>query len=197
MTPSSTWKTFFGGLRENAKLEPGLRQNPLAVTLTASLEIRSSITFATFIIMLVFVPLFFLSGVEGRLLAPLGVAYVVSLFASLIVAASVTPVLCSLLLPNSKGVTEGEESPVVRRLKSAYQRTLTVVIRRPRLIIGVALRFILNHAGNAPVYGPRLSPGVQRGHVDDQCRDSCRGLRWKNPTGSAKWWSRFYCPFPR
>ena len=75
--------------------------------------------------MLVFVPLFFLSGVEGRLLAPLGVAYVVALFASLVVAASVTPVLCSFLLPNSKGVTEGEDSPVVRYLKRAYLRTLT------------------------------------------------------------------------
>ncbi|MGH7961320.1 MAG: efflux RND transporter permease subunit, partial [Candidatus Binatia bacterium] len=105
-------ENVFRRLRENALLPPAERKNPLLVTLRASLEIRTSITFATFIIMLVFVPLFFLSGVEGRLLAPLGTAYVVSLFASLMVAASVTPVLCSLLLPHAKGVTEGKESPM-------------------------------------------------------------------------------------
>ena len=124
-------ENVFRRLRENALLPQTERKAPLLVTLTASLEIRSSITFATFIIMLVFVPLFFLSGVEGRLLAPLGVAYVVALFASLIVAASVTPVLCSLLLPHSAGVTQGKESPVVHVLKGAYQRLLTVVLRHP------------------------------------------------------------------
>lgn len=87
------------------------------MTLKASLEIRPSITFATFVILLVFVPLFFLSGVEGRLLAPLGLAYMVALFASLVVAVSVTPVLCFLLLPQTKGVTEGKESAVVHVVK--------------------------------------------------------------------------------
>jgi Cu/Ag efflux pump CusA len=123
------------------------------VTLRASLEIRSSITFATFIIMLVFVPLFFLSGVEGRLLAPLGLAYVVALFASLIIAASVTPVLCSLLLPHSKGVTEGDDSPV--GASEAYGNSGGGA-QRPKLIIGIARCFLTTLA--ASVYGPGLSP---------------------------------------
>jgi CzcA family heavy metal efflux pump len=156
-------ENVFRRLRENAKLEPSLRQNPLAVTLRASLEIRTSITFATFIIMLVFVPLFFLSGVEGRLLAPLGVAYVVALFASLIVAASVTPVLCSLLLPRSRGVAEGDESPVVRRLKSAYRSTLTVVLRRPKFIIGVAFVLFLVTVVTLPFMGRAFLPEFNEG----------------------------------
>jgi CzcA family heavy metal efflux pump len=150
-------------LRENAKLEPSLRHNPLMVTLRASLEIRSSITFATFIIMLVFVPLFFLSGVEGRLLAPLGLAYVVALFASLIIAASVTPVLCSFLLPHSKGVTEGDDSPVVRYLKQAYRKTLAVVPQRPKLIIGVALVLFLATLATLPFMGRAFLPEFNEG----------------------------------
>ena len=156
-------ENVFRRLRENARLEPGLRHHPLLVTLRASLEIRSSITFATFIIMLVFVPLFFLSGVEGRLLAPLGLAYVVSLFASLIVAASVTPVLCSFLLPNSKGVTEGEDSPIVRHLKSAYSRTLAVVLPRSGLIIGVALALFLVTLATLPFMGRAFLPEFNEG----------------------------------
>ncbi|HZA53840.1 MAG TPA: efflux RND transporter permease subunit, partial [Candidatus Udaeobacter sp.] len=156
-------ENVFRRLRENAKLEPNLRQNPLAVTLRASLEIRTSITFATFIIMLVFVPLFFLSGVEGRLLTPLGVAYVVALFASLIVAASVTPVLCSLLLPQSRGVAEGDESPVVRRLKSAYRSILAVVLQRPKLIIGVAFILFLITLATLPFMGRAFLPEFNEG----------------------------------
>jgi CzcA family heavy metal efflux pump len=156
-------ENVFRRLRENAKLEPNLRHNPIVVTLRASLEIRTSITFATFIIMLVFGPLFFLSGVEGRLLAPLGVAYVVALFASLIVAASVTPVLCSLLLPQSKGVAEGNESPVVRRLKSAYRSTLAVVLRRPKLVIGVAFILFLITLATLPLMGRAFLPEFNEG----------------------------------
>jgi CzcA family heavy metal efflux pump len=156
-------ENVFRRLQENAKLEPNLRHNPLAVTLRASLEIRTSITFATFIIMLVFVPLFFLSGVEGRLLAPLGVAYVVALFASLIVAASVTPVLCSLLLSQSRGVAEGHESPVVRRLKSAYRSTLAIVLRRPKLVIGVAFILFLITLATLPFMGRAFLPEFNEG----------------------------------
>lgn len=156
-------ENVFRRLRENALLPPTERKAPLLVTLTASLEIRSSITFATFIIMLVFVPLFFLSGVEGRLLAPLGVAYVVALFASLIVAASVTPVLCSLLLPNSRGVMQGKESPVVHTLKGAYQRLLTVVLRQPGVILVASVILVGATLAFVPLLGRAFLPEFNEG----------------------------------
>ncbi len=109
-------------LREQRAL--GLRQSALQVVLSASQEIRGSIVFATLITMLVFVPLFFLHGVEGKLLAPLGVAYVVSLAASLLVALTVTPALCSLLLPTSRALRSGVEPAPVRWLRRAYEPVL-------------------------------------------------------------------------
>lgn len=96
----------------------------LSVVFEASKEIRGSIVFATAIIVLVFVPLFFLEGVEGRLLEPLGWAYIVSLTASLFVALTVTPVLCSLLLPNSRMVLKGTEPIIVRGLRRGYETIL-------------------------------------------------------------------------
>jgi CzcA family heavy metal efflux pump len=125
-------------LRMNALLPEAERLAALQVVLSASREIRSSIVFATLVVVLVFLPLFFLSGVEGRLLAPLGIAYVVSLTASLFVAVTVTPVLCSFLLPGSKAVTKAHEPRFAQWLKRRYVPLLSGAIRRWRLVAAVA-----------------------------------------------------------
>jgi CzcA family heavy metal efflux pump len=118
-------------LRENAAL-PGDRQRSASeVVFRASVEVRASIAFATLIIMLVFVPLLFLSGVEGRLLRPLGIAFAVSLAVSLLAALTLTPALSYYLLPSSKTVRKAAEPIVVRLLKRLYVRPLAFVMRHP------------------------------------------------------------------
>ena len=126
-------------LRLNAALPLADRRGTLQVVFDASKEIRRSIVFATIIIILVFVPLFFLSGVEGRLLQPLGFAYVVSLAASLAVALTVTPALCMVLLPGSRAVKRGLHSPLVRALEWGYRPVLRVILPRWKLLTVVSL----------------------------------------------------------
>jgi CzcA family heavy metal efflux pump len=133
-------------LRLNASAPPERRRPTMQVVFNASVEIQNSIVFATLIITLVFLPIFFLSGVEGRLLKPLGVAYIVSLGASLLVALTVSPVLCHLLLPASKAVQEGKEPKVVSWLKHQYARILHPVLSHPwrvtipaTIVLGLAL----------------------------------------------------------
>ncbi|MBI4717377.1 MAG: efflux RND transporter permease subunit [Planctomycetes bacterium] len=122
-------------LRENLALPETARNHPLEVIYRASVEVRGSIVFATSIILLVFVPLFFLSGVEGRLLQPLGLAFVVSLAASLIVALTLTPALSAFLLPRSRTVGRGQEPGLVRILRTWYSRPLEWALSHPWLVI--------------------------------------------------------------
>lgn len=126
-------------LRENND-RPIDERNPFLTTvLNATREIQGSIVFATLIIILVFLPLFFLSGVEGRLLQPLGLAYIVSLAASLLVALTVTPVLCLYLLPKSKAVTQNHDSKLITLLKTIYRPWLQYALNKSGLIIGASL----------------------------------------------------------
>jgi len=130
-------------LRLNALLPTDQRQPALGVVLAASREIRSSIVFATLVVVLVFLPLFFLSGVEGRLLSPLGVAYVVSLTASLLVAVTVTPVLCSFLLPGSKAVSKAHEPRFAAWLKQRYAPLLDGALEHWRAVAAVSFALLL------------------------------------------------------
>ena len=126
-------------LRENSSLPPGFRQSTLTVIFNASKEVRLPILNSTLIIVASFVPLFFLSGMEGRLLVPLGIAFVTALGASTLVALTLTPVLCSYLLagrrPGSGKLLT--EPYVARKLKAAYGRLLGRALTRHRQVLAV------------------------------------------------------------
>ncbi len=115
-------------LKENIVRPANERHTSSEVVFAATREIQGSIVFATLIIMLVFVPIFFLEGVEGRMLAPLGQAYVVALAASLLMAVTVTPVLAVLFLPQSKGVTLHQEPKWLVTMKAYYSAALSRVV---------------------------------------------------------------------
>ena len=152
-------------LRENVTLPVEQRRNALAVVFNASVEIRSSIVFATLIIALVFVPVFFLGGVEGRLLQPLGVAYLVALLASLIVAVTVTPVLCLLLLPNSRAVLTGHESGFVRLLKRGYTPLLNGALRHPWFVTLPAVALLAVALVATSFFGRAFLPEFNEGSL--------------------------------
>ncbi len=122
-------------LRDRLKLPEAERPTVLRTVLLASSEIRSSIVSATLILMLVFLPLLFLEGIEGRLLEPLAVAYLVSVGSSLVVAVTVTPALCSLLLPNAIAKSEGKEPPVLQFLARRYEPALRFSIANPGTVV--------------------------------------------------------------
>lgn len=131
-------------LKENALNPVADRAPVLKVIFNASVEIRSSVINATFIIIAAFVPLFFLSGIEGRLLAPLGIAFIVSLFASLIVAITLTPVLCSYLLTNEGSLSaRHRDSWLVRNLNHWYQSALTNALEFKKTILASAIILFL------------------------------------------------------
>ena len=122
-------ENVFRRLREDRQRAAKQRQPPAELIFKASTEVRYPILFATFIVTVVFVPLFALSGLEGRMLKPLGVSYIVSVFASLLVALMVTPALCMYLLPNSAAIGRDDESWVVRHLKQLYAPLLRFSMR--------------------------------------------------------------------
>lgn len=136
-------ENVFKRLKQNAMRPVTERIDKLKVIFDASVEIRTSIINATFIIIVAFVPLFFLSGMEGKLLAPLGIAFIVSLFASLIVSITLTPVLGSYLLTDIKMLQKQHtESFLVQRLQNIYTNLLEKVMRRKKPVI-IASVFLL------------------------------------------------------
>lgn len=156
-------ENVFRRLRENVTLPESEQKHPLAVVYQASIEVRASIVFATAIILLVFLPIFFLSGVEGRLLRPLGVAYTVSLFASLVVAVTLTPALCYLLLPQSRGVLVGHEPAIVRSLKWLYSWILGPSMRHPWAVVVPAILLLVGAAVAVPFMGRGFLPEFNEG----------------------------------
>ena len=145
-------ENVFKRLRKNALLPKEQRQSKIDVIFHASHEVRMPILNSTLIIVVSFVPLFFLSGLEGRMLAPLGISFIVSLFASTLVALTLTPVLCAYLLtdPQQDGQHARTEEPRwVRAMKMRYEQLLIKVLNGPKraILIGtgavVALTLVL------------------------------------------------------
>jgi len=132
-------ENVFKRLRENKKKPLGEQQKVLDVVFRASREVRMPIFNSTLIIVVSFVPLFFLSGIEGRMLAPLGVAFIVSLFASTLVALTLTPVLCSFLLKKTgETAATQKETIVTRSLKKAYGVCLTAALKHKKAVLAFA-----------------------------------------------------------
>jgi len=149
-------------LKENRLL--GQPRPVLAIVREASVEVRSGIVYATVIVVLVFVPLFALPGIEGRLFAPLGVAYIVSILASMLVSMTVTPVLCSYLLPRMKRLDHGD-SPLVAWLKRWDQRLLTWSFPRARWLIAAAAVAVAGAAATVPFFPRTFLPTFNEGSL--------------------------------
>jgi copper/silver efflux system protein len=156
-------ENVFRRLRENRHLPHHARRDPFDIVFTASKEIRASIVTATLIICIVFVPLFFLSGIEGRMLRPLGIAYIVAILASLAVALTVTPALAAYLLPSARTLETEEESWIVRTLKALYARTLDPVLRNPVPVMAGAAALVLAAILVVPTLGRSFLPEFQEG----------------------------------
>ena len=151
-------------LHENRLLPPEQRLPVKEVVFEASKEVRLPILNSTLIIMVSFLPLFFLSGMEGRMLVPLGIAFITALAASTVVALTVTPVLCSLMLKN-KGKRERAEadSPVARWLKKHYERLLLLSLGHGRKILGVTVVLFLVALGLFFTLGRSFLPPFNEG----------------------------------
>ena len=161
-------------LKEDRRKDPQRRSNLLELVASASMEVRSGILYATVIIVLVFVPLFALPGLEGRLFIPLGIAFIVSTLASLVVSVTVTPVLSYYLLPHMKSLDHGD-TKMLAWLKRHYSSGLQAVLARPRAALIAAGAAVLVAGAAVPFFpttflppfnegtlliGLRLNPGV-------------------------------------
>jgi copper/silver efflux system protein len=156
-------ENVFRRLRLNRGLPEGERRPASEVVFEASKEIRASIVNATLIITVVFVPLFFLSGVEGRMLRPLGIAYIVSILASLVVALTVTPALATYLLPRARALETEDESWISRTLKRLYAPSLERAVARPLHVIAGAALLTVAAVAAVPTLGRSFLPEFQEG----------------------------------
>ena len=152
-------------LRQN-RLKPEYeRQSAFTVVFEASKEIRASILNATLIIIVAFLPLFFLSGMEGRMLQPLGIAFVVSLFVSLVVAMTLTPLLAKMLLSDEKYLAKNEkEKWLVRKLTSNYEKSLVWSLNHKKAILfsvlGVFIATLFIFASFGRSFLPEFNEGA-------------------------------------
>lgn len=153
-------------LKQNFRKPKEERLPVLTVVFEASKEIRASILNATFIIMVAFVPLFFLSGMEGRMLKPLGIAYIVSLFMSLIVAMTITPLLCKMILADDKYLGRNEkDSWLTRKLSAAYFSSLGWALQHKKMILIPSIALFLLAVGLFTTMGRSFLPEFNEGSL--------------------------------
>ncbi len=199
-------ENIFRRLRENKHAEKP--KSPLLVVYEASSEVRNSIVFSTILVVLVFIPLFALGGMEGRLFTPLGIAYIVSIIASLIVSLTVTPVLSYWLLPNAKFMDHEQDGWLLRVLKEVAGSAIRVSVRHPwPILITVAVAVIISvvtvtqlgrdflppfNEGSVQVNvllpaGTSLEASNRIAHMVDQRIGAIKGVKsWGRRTGRAE-----------
>jgi len=153
----------FRRLRLERALPEDERRSALEVVYQASSEVRGAILFATLIIILVFLPLFFLPGIEGRLLRPLGFAYVAGLAASFLVSITVTPALCYVLLPGAKILDR--EPALLRRLKQAYRQVLDWVLGHHMVVLATSIVLLLASLAALPFLDRSFLPPFNEGSL--------------------------------
>lgn len=153
-------ENVFRRLRENRTL--GKPVPTLQVVYNASSEVRNSIVFATIIVVLVFLPLFYMSGIEGRLFIPLGLAYIISLVASLFVSLTITPVLCSFLLTKDK-LIDHDEGRLVKYLKSWDRKLLIKSLEHPRVVFILVVGLFMASLALIPLMGHDFLPKFNEG----------------------------------
>jgi CzcA family heavy metal efflux pump len=146
-------------LRENLTITP---PRPLFnVVLDATLEVRNSVVYATFVVAMVFVPVLTMTGLQGKFFGPLGIAFILANLASLLVALTVTPALCFALLSRSKPHAEPN---YLRKLKSFHRGALEKISRRPKMIVAVALVSFVAALATLPFFGGEFLPDFREGH---------------------------------
>ena len=153
-------ENIFRRLKENRLLTKPLPVHQ--VVFNASMEVRSSVVYATIIVALVFMPLLTLSGVAGKLFAPLGLAYIAAIMASLVVALTLTPALCFVLLGEAKLSTE--DSPIISRIKRGYVTMLYAIEKRYKWMIGFSFLLIALGLGILPLFKSQFIPPLHEGH---------------------------------
>jgi len=146
-------------LRENLHLPQP--RSLFRVVLDASLEVRSAVVYASFIVALVFLPVLTMTGIQGKFFTPLGIAFILAIMASLAVALTVTPALCLLILSRIQPHTE---PGYITKLKSLHRWTLEKVSRAPKTVIGVSLALFVAATATLPFFGGEFMPDFREGH---------------------------------
>lgn len=153
-------------LRQNFERPESERESVLRIVFEASGEVRLPILNSTLIIIVSFLPLFFLTGIEGRMLVPLGISFIVSLIASTIVALTLTPVLCSYLLTGRKALLGSLKQPALtQRMLGLYRRSLSYVLRKPVPVVVFTVLFTILAAVAAPFLGRSFLPPFNEGSL--------------------------------